>query len=123
MSLKSGALMPADHHHAGGDELAVGGEHAVGAPRRCARCASPRCSARRSAAAAEPGGSQQDAVGSLDDEQLQALVGVDVVHAVRRQFARRVVQLGGELDAGCAAADDPRELAGSPGGSWPGCRR
>ena len=48
----------------------------------------------------------QHAVSRLDDAHLDVLVGVDAVEPERDDFARRAVQLGGQLDAGGAGADD-----------------
>ena len=49
---------------------------------------------------------RQHAVGGLDQVDLDVLVGIDAVEAVGHDLARRAVQLGGQLDAGGAGADD-----------------
>ncbi len=49
---------------------------------------------------------RQDAVGGLDDDDADVHRRVDAVEAERHQRPRRVRQLGRELDAGRAAADD-----------------
>ncbi len=49
---------------------------------------------------------RQDAIGSLDHVDLDVLLRVDAVEAVGDELARRLVQLGGELDPGRAGADD-----------------
>ena len=49
---------------------------------------------------------RQHAIGRLDDDEPHVLVGIDSIEAVRHERARRVVQLGGKLDAGRAGTDD-----------------
>jgi len=62
----------------------------------------------------------EDAVGSLDERDSDVLVRVDAIEPVGNQGARRVVQLGRELDAGRASSDDrDLELFGA---DWLGLR-
>ena len=49
---------------------------------------------------------RQDAVGRLNQADLDVLVRVNPVQAKSHHLARRAVQLGGQLHAGCARADD-----------------
>ena len=89
----------------------LGEPHAVGstsATRADVRTLTPQlASSSLPAASRQPlGQRRQDAVGRLDQDEPHVLVGIDAVEAVRHERARRVVQLGGELDAGGAGADD-----------------
>ena len=49
---------------------------------------------------------RQYAVGRLNQADLDVFVRVDAVQAESHHLARRAVQLGGQLNAGCARADD-----------------
>ena len=50
--------------------------------------------------------SRQNAVGGLDQVQRDVAIGINAVEAEGDELARRLVQFGGELDAGGAGADD-----------------
>ena len=108
----SGALTPAAHTtSSAGMHAAVGQPHAVGAaPRR----PWPRCAPRRRACAAALRVAsdmrwrqrRQERGRGLDQVDLDVLLGVDAVEPVGDELARGAMQLGRQLHARGAGADD-----------------
>ena len=49
---------------------------------------------------------REDAIGSFDEIDLDVLLRIDPIEAIRDELARRVVQLRRKLRAGCACPDD-----------------
>ena len=106
------------YHQFGGQDAAIGEADAVGqdfghlgvgmhldaelAEQHLGRCRQPFRQRR------------EDARGGLDHRQLDVLVGIDAVEPVGHYLACGVMEFGGQLDAGCAGADDRHvQLAGA----------
>ena len=100
------------HDQLGRQHVAAREAHAVGAaPRRpcalvCTCTPSLRSSSRSPPCDRRSRQRRQDAVGRLDHDEPDVLVGIDAVEPVGHHLTRRAVQLRGQLDAGRAGADD-----------------